>query len=142
MPYFHTLGGNGEQLSQRSEDYDLWYYAHIKAPAPLTKILFCLIIKIYTSRDTVVVAEPDMQSVRIKEEFNSDGEDNEQQASTRSILKKVKLKSVKKEIAFSGLPKKLQIQPLPRALKEEVTDGPLLDQVITKPPPKDFNLRM
>lgn len=102
----------------------------------------CFIIKIYTSRDTVVVAEPDMHSVRIKEEFNSDGEDNEQQASKKSIFKKVKLKSVKKEIAFSGLPKKLQIQPLPRALKEEVTDEPLLDQVTTKPPPKDFNLRM
>jgi hypothetical protein len=74
------------------------------------------------------VAEPttQCQQIHIKEEVNSDDEDNE--TSQKLPLNNLGLKNegpklVKKELtAFDGLPKKLHIQPLPEAPTEGFFD--------------------
>jgi hypothetical protein len=87
-----------------------------------------------------------MQSIRIKEEVNSDDDDEESQATLINNfefknegddLKNVNVVK-KEEIVFNGSPKKLQIRPLTESLRAEVADHGFLadNETLKEPPPK------
>jgi hypothetical protein len=91
-----------------------------------------------------------MQSIRIKEEVNSD-DDEDNKESQATFINNFEFKNEgddsknvnvvkKEEIVFGGSPKKLQIRPFAASLKEEVADdGSLADNETLKEPPPNIH---